>query len=51
MEYLTSNEMSIKWNVSSRRVRKLCEEERVAGAVQKSNVWCIPEGTLKPERL
>lgn len=51
MEYLTSNEMSIKWNISSRRVRKLCEEGRVSGAVQKSNLWLIPEGTLKPDGL
>ena len=29
MEYLTSNEIAIKWNISSRRVRKLCGEGRV----------------------
>ena len=26
MEYLTSNEIAVKWDISSRRVRKLCEE-------------------------
>lgn len=42
MEYLTSNEIAIKWDISSRRVRKLCGEGRVIGAVQKGNLWLIP---------
>lgn len=29
MEYLTSNEIAVKWDIFSRRVRKLCGEERV----------------------
>lgn len=49
MEYLTSNEIAVKWDISSRRVRKLCEEGRVEGALQKSNLWLIPENSLKPE--
>lgn len=51
MEYLTSNEMAGKWDISSRRVRKLCEEGRVEGAVQKSNLWLIPECSLKPKEF
>lgn len=51
MEYLTSNEMAEKWDISSRRVRKLCEEGRVEGAVQKSNLWLIPECSLKPKKF
>lgn len=39
----------MKWDISSRRVRKLCEEGRVEGALQKSNLWLIPENSLKPE--
>lgn len=35
MEYLTSNEIAEKWNISSRRVRILCGEGRVEGAIQK----------------
>ena len=35
MEYLTSNEIAQKWNISSRRVRILCGEGRVEGAIQK----------------
>lgn len=28
MEYLTSNEIAVKWDISSRRVRELCGEGR-----------------------
>ena len=49
MEYLTSNEIAMKWNISSRRVRKLCGEGRVTGALQKGNLWLIPTTTQKPE--
>lgn len=51
MEYLAFNEMSIKWNILSCRVRKLCEEGRGAGAVQKSNLWLIPVSAIKPDGL
>lgn len=51
MEYLTSNEIAEKWDISNRRVRKLCEEGRVEGAVQKSNLWLIPECSLKPKEF
>ena len=41
MEYLTSNEIAEKWNISSRRVRILCGEGRVEGAIQKGILWLI----------
>ena len=41
MEYLTSNEIAQKWNISSRRVRILCGEGRVEGAIQKGILWLI----------
>ncbi len=49
MEYLTSVEISEKWNISSRRVTKLCNEGRVKGAIIKGNTWLIPSTTKKPE--
>lgn len=51
MEYLTSNEIAVKWDISSRRVRKLCGEGRVEGAIQKGNLWLIPENSMKPEEF
>ena len=49
MEYLTSQEISKEWQISSRRVALLCEEGRVYGAVKKGKTWLIPEGANKPE--
>ena len=49
MEYLTSIEIAEKWEISSRRVTKLCNEGRVEGAVLKGNTWLIPSSTPKPE--
>ena len=51
MEYLTSNEVAEKWNISSRRVRILCSEGRVEGAIQKGTLWLIPSNTQKPQEL
>lgn len=51
MEYLTSNEIAEKWNISSRRVRILCSEGRVEGAIQKGILWLIPSNTQKPREL
>ena len=51
MEYLTSNEIAEKWNISSRRVRILCGEGRVEGAIQKCILWLIPSNTQKPQEL
>lgn len=49
MEYLTTVEMSEKWNITSRRIGVLCSEGRVAGAVKKGKTWLIPSDAVKPE--
>lgn len=49
MEYLTASEISSKWGISSRRVRTLCNEGRINGAIVKGNLWLIPENATKPE--
>lgn len=49
MEFLTTTEMSEKWNVSRRRVTTLCREGRIEGAILRGNTWLIPEETKKPE--
>lgn len=48
MEYLTTVEMSAKWNITSRRIGVLCAEGRVAGAVKKGKTWLIPSDAVKP---
>ena len=48
MEYLTTVEMSKKWNISSRRIWVLCTEGRIEGAAKKGKMWLIPGDTQKP---
>lgn len=51
MEYLTSEEIAQKWNISARRVTTLCKDGRIDGAVQKGGVWLIPDDAQKPESM
>ena len=48
MEYLTVAEIAELWGMSSRRVRILCNEGRVEGAIMKGSIWLIPENAPKP---
>lgn len=48
MEYLTTIEMSEKWNITSRRIGVLCSEGRINGAVKKGKTWLIPSDAMKP---
>lgn len=36
MEYLTTVEMSKKWNITSRMIGVLCSEGRIEGAIRKA---------------
>ena len=51
MEYLTANEIADIWNISSRRVRVLCNEGRISGAIRKSSIWLIPNTAQKPQEF
>ena len=35
-EYLTAQEAANKWNISARRVQRLCKEERIDGVITVS---------------
>lgn len=48
MEYMSCAEAAKKWGISERRVQKLCEGNRISGAVKFSRVWLIPQDTEKP---
>ena len=48
MEYLTTVEMSKRWNISSRRIGVLCTEGRIDGAAKKGKMWLIPSDAVKP---
>ncbi len=49
MEYLTTAETAEKWGISRRRVTVFCDEGRIKGAIQKGNMWLIPDEAPKPE--
>lgn len=48
MEYLTAKQFSKIWGITERRIIKLCNENRINGAIKNGMVWTIPENTLKP---
>jgi len=45
---ITTKEAAVKWGISDRRVRVLCAEGRISGAIQQGRSYVIPEGALKP---
>lgn len=48
MEYLTTVEMSKKWNITPRRIGVLCSEGRIDGVIKKGKTWLIPANSQKP---
>ena len=49
MDFMTTNEASTLWGISSRRITTLCNEGRVEGAVHVAHTWLIPKTSKKPE--
>ena len=47
-EYMTVQEAAKLWEISERRIQKLCEENRIDGVVRLSRVWLIPRNSEKP---
>ena len=48
MEFLTTVELSKKWNISSRRIGVLCAKGRIDGVIKKGKMWLIPSNAVKP---
>lgn len=46
--YITLTEAAERWGISSRRVRKLCEEGRIDGVTKFGRNWAIPVDVEKP---
>lgn len=47
-EYMTVQEAAKKWELSERRVQKLCGENRIDGVIHLSRIWLIPKDAEKP---
>ena len=48
MEYRNASYFVEKWGIHERRIRKLCAEGRIEGAVKTGKTWLIPKGARKP---
>ncbi len=48
MRYMSIAEASKKWQISDRRIRVLCVEGRIEGAVKFGRNWSIPNEATKP---
>lgn len=48
MSYISVSETARKWKISERRVRVLCSEGRIEGAVKIGRSWSIPDIAIKP---
>ena len=53
MDYISVKEAANKFDISERRVQKLCETNRIEGCNMVSGIWLIPSTAKKPadERL
>lgn len=45
---ITAAEAAEKWEISKRRVQKLCSEGRIYGAEKHGNIWMVPADAPKP---
>jgi len=48
MKYISTKEASEKWGISDRRIRVLCNEGRIEGAIKIGRNWSIPADAIKP---
>lgn len=48
MQYITTQEAAVKWNISDRRVRILCAEGRIQDVKRNGKTYLIPADAGKP---
>lgn len=48
LDYISVQQAAEKWEISERRIQKLCEEKRIMGAVRFGHAWAIPKDAEKP---
>lgn len=47
-DYMTAQEAAECWNISVRRVQRLCKENRIEGVLNINRIWLIPINAEKP---
>jgi len=48
IKYISAAQAATKWNISTRRVGILCNENRIEGAQKAGSTWIIPDNAEKP---
>ncbi len=48
MDYMDVRTAAGSWNLTERRVTKLCRDGRIEGATKEGGIWLIPVHALKP---
>ena len=48
-KFITLKEASVKWGISERRIRILCTNGRIEGAMKMGPIWVIPFNAEKPK--
>lgn len=48
MNYISVKQAAEKFNLSERRIQRLCETKRIDGCVMVSGIWLIPTDAKKP---
>lgn len=48
LNYISVQQAADKWEISERRIQKLCEENRIAGTIRFGHAWAIPKDAEKP---
>lgn len=48
MEFISVKDAALLWNISERRVQKLCADKRILGVQRFGKSWMIPKDVVKP---
>ena len=48
MNYIKVSQAAENWGLSARRVRILCQKNKIEGVIRKGNLYMIPENSQKP---
>jgi hypothetical protein len=46
--YISVKKAAEKWQISERRIQKLCEDNRIYGVIRFGRSWAIPKEAEKP---
>ena len=48
-EYMTISETAEKWNLTKRRVQKMCADGEIKGVMKFGTVWAVPKEAERPK--